>query len=149
MIFIDTNVFVLSLRYPRDANAAENRRFLDLIHERDDGVTSVINVLETCGVLSFNLSPRQLRALFAYFDRQFAVRIVGGTSEGPLVAASGREVLGYLGRRLSFGDGLVAYALETWAPRASAFVSWDARHFLGKVSAPALTPSEFLNLPNG
>ena len=144
MIFVDTNVFVVALRYARDRNAAANARFLDALRESGDGVTSVINVLETCGVLSFNLSPRQLRALYAYFDRRFAVRIVAGPAERPLVTAGAKDLLGYLGRKLSFGDALVAYAVEAWAPDATAFVSWDARHFTGKIGPPALTPAEFL-----
>lgn len=144
MIFVDTNVFVVALRYRRDHNAAANARFLGTLRERGNGVTSVVNVLETCGVLSFNLNPRQLRALYAYFGRRFAVEIVAGPAEQPLVTASADKILGYVGRRLSLGDALVALALETLAPRATAFVSWDARHFKGKIEIPALTPAEYL-----
>jgi hypothetical protein len=64
-------------------------------------VTSVVNVLETCGVLSFNLSPRQLRSLYAYFDRRFAVRIVAGPAGSPLITAGAEDLFGYVGRRLS------------------------------------------------
>ena len=147
MIFIDTNVFVVALRYPRDRNAAANARFLAALRKRGDGVTSVVNVLETCGVLSFNLSLRQLRALYVYFDCHFAVEVVGAPSKQTLVPASPEEILGYLGRRLSFGDALVAYAVETWIPQASAFVSWDAPHFAGKIAPRAFTPAEFLDQP--
>lgn len=145
MIFVDTNVFVVALRYPRDQHAAVNARFLNALRESGDGVTSVVNVLETCGVLSFNLSPRQLHSLYAYFDRRFAVRVVAGPAGSPLVTAGTEEILGYLGRKLSFGDALVAYAVEAWAAEATAFVSWDARHFTGKISPPVLTPAEFLD----
>jgi predicted nucleic acid-binding protein len=147
MIFVDTNVFVLALRYPRDPNAAENHRFLEIVRERGDGVTSVINVLETCGVLSFNLDARTLRSLFAYFGQRFAMEITGSTRDGPLIPASARELLGYEARRLSFGDALVAHALEVWTPGATAFVSWDARHFRGKIAPRALTPAEFIAEP--
>jgi predicted nucleic acid-binding protein len=149
MTFVDTNVFVLALRYPRDRNAAANRRFLAFLGERGDGVTSAINVLETCGVLSFNLSALQLRALYVYFARRFAVEVLAGPAERPLVPAGAVEILPYLERRLSFGDALVAYALERWASRATAFVSWDARHFTGKIAARAMTPKEFLDEQGG
>lgn len=145
MIFVDTNVFVVALRYPRDRNAAVNARFLAALRERGDGVTSVVNVLETCGVLSFNLNPRQLRALFAYFGRRFAVEVVAGPAQLTLVPAGAADILEYQGRKLSFGDALVAYTLETWTPRATAFVSWDARHFTGKIGTRALTPAEHLD----
>lgn len=144
MIFVDTNVFVVALRYPRDRNAADNTRFLEILRERGDGITSVVNVLETCGILSFNLSSRQLRALYTYFDRRFAVEVLRGPGARPLIAAGAEEVLGLVMRKLSFGDALVAHALEAWAPEATTFVSWDARHFRGKIGPRALTPAEFL-----
>ncbi len=145
MIFVDTNVFVVALRYLRDPHFAVNARFLDALRESGDGITSVVNVLETCGVLSFNLNPRQLRSLYAYFDRRFAVRIVAGSGKRPLIGAGAEDILGYLGRKLALGDALVAYAVETWAPEATAFVSWDAPHFTDKIGPPALTPAEFLD----
>ncbi len=144
MIFVDTNVFVIALRYPRDAGAADNRRFLERLRERGDGVTSVINVLETCGILSFNLNRRQLRTLYAYFGRRFAVETLPSPSPPSLITAGADELLAHVARRLSFGDALVAYAVDAWAPDAEAFVSWDATHFRGKIAPPAVTPTQFL-----
>jgi predicted nucleic acid-binding protein len=144
MIFVDTNVFVLALRYPRDANASDNERFLDELRIRGDGVTSVINVLETCGVLSFNLNQRQLVSLNAHFARRFAIAVVPGSGTTNVIPATVDQLLTYIGRRMSFGDALVAHSADMWASEAEAFVSWDARHFRGKVRFPALTPREFL-----
>jgi predicted nucleic acid-binding protein len=144
VIFVDTNVFVLALRYPRDPNATANADFLELIRNRGDGVTSVVNVLETCGVLSFNLNRQQLLALYAYFGRRFSVRVIPEPSTASLVTASAEEVLDYIARKLSFGDALVARAVESTVPDATAFVSWDARHFQDKISIAALNPTEFL-----
>jgi predicted nucleic acid-binding protein len=61
MIFVDSNVFVIALRYPRDRNARANATFLEHLRDRTDAVTSVVNLLEVCGILSFNLNERQLR----------------------------------------------------------------------------------------
>lgn len=144
MIFVDTNVFVIALRYPRDPNAAKNARFLELLGERGDGVTGILNVLETCGILSFNLNRRQLLALYTYFGQRFAVEVLPGDTEAGLVPAGAGDLLRQIARRLSFGDALIANSLESWAGDATAFVSWDARHFRGKISPPAITPEEFL-----
>lgn len=103
-----------------------------------------MNVLETCGVLSFNLNRRQLRSLHAYFGRRFAVKVVPERAEGGFVPASDHDILAYIARRMSFSDALVAHAIDSWAPDATTFISWDARHFRGKVSPTVLTPSEFL-----
>jgi hypothetical protein len=104
-----------------------------------------VNVLETCGVLSFNLNRRQLRSLHAYFGRRFAVKVVPERAEGGIVPASDDDVLAYIARRMSFGDALVAHAIDCWAPDATSFITWDARHFRGKISPIVLTPSEFLS----
>ncbi len=117
------------------------RTWLD---ERGDGVTSTLNVLETCGVLSFNLNRRQLLGLYSYFARRFEIEVLPGDSGASLVPAAAPDVFGLIARRLSFGDALVADAVDCWAGDSVAFVSWDARHFRGKISPPALTPAEFL-----
>lgn len=144
MIFVDTNVFVIELRYRADRNASANRRFLRALAEQGDGVTSVINVLETCGVLAFNLNARQLLSLEAYFHQRFRIEVRPRPRGESLVPASAEEIFGYVQRGLSFGDALTAYALGRWAPEAEALVSWDAAHFRGKITAEAMTPTEFL-----
>lgn len=95
-------------------------------------------------MLSFNLNARQLHSLYVYFGRRFAVRVLPERTEGSLVPASAREILSYVGRRLAFGDALVACAVELWVDEATAFISWDAPHFRGKVGVRVVTPAEFL-----
>lgn len=144
MIFVDTNVFVLALRYPRDANAGTNDRFLEHIAARGNAVTGPVNVLETCGILSFNLNRQQLTELHSHFARRFSVRIVGGLGLGPLLGVDTDDILRYMARKTSFGDALVAHAADRWAPEADLFASWDARHFAGKIAVRALTPAQIL-----
>ena len=68
MIFVDSNLFVIDLRYPDDANYRVNRRALDRLARDESGITSVVNVLEICGILSFNLSTAALHALIQVAD---------------------------------------------------------------------------------
>ena len=49
LVLIDTNVFVIDLRYHRDPNFNENRRFLEGIELSDRGFTTLVNVFELCG----------------------------------------------------------------------------------------------------
>jgi hypothetical protein len=53
---IDTPVFVIDLRYRRDKNFAANRSFFDRIAQDQGGATTIFNLLEVCGILSFNLT---------------------------------------------------------------------------------------------
>jgi hypothetical protein len=143
--FVDSNLFVIALRYRRDRAAKDNAAALDQLRSRGDGVTSVVNLLEICGILSFNLNERQLRALYAHFERRFGVKVLPAARDASgLVPARPEDVLAWLGTRMSFGDALVADALERWAPGAAQFVSWNAKHFRGKVGVPALTPTQYL-----
>jgi predicted nucleic acid-binding protein len=149
MIFVDSNVFVIALRYRRDRNARANAAFLARLRDRGDAVTSVVNLLEVCGILSFNLSERQLRALYRHFARRFSVRIVPEDRDGRAVMpATPSEVLALMTARMSLGDALVASALLRWAPAAESFVSWDAKHFEGRLPARVVTPVQFLERRN-
>ncbi len=150
MIFVDSNVFVIALRYPRDRNARANAAFLAHARERGDAVTSVVNLLEVCGILSFNLNERQLRALYRHFARRFAIRVVPDQrEERAVVPATPAELLGLMTSKMSFGDAIVAIALLRWAPATDTFVSWDAKHFAGKLATRVETPAQFLERRRG
>ena len=64
---IDTTVFIIDLRYKRDRYFAANRAFLDWIAQARNGATTLFNLLEVGGILSFNLNEKQLQELFSYF----------------------------------------------------------------------------------
>ena len=68
LVLVDTNLFVIDLRYKRDSNFEINRAFLDLIGEKKNGFTTIVNLLELCGILSFNLNEKQLIELWVYFQ---------------------------------------------------------------------------------
>jgi predicted nucleic acid-binding protein len=46
LVLIDTNIFVIDLRYKRDTNYEINRAFLDHIGEKRNGFTTIVNLLE-------------------------------------------------------------------------------------------------------
>jgi len=51
LILIDTNVFVIDLRYKQDTHYRTNRKFLDVIGEAGNGFTTVINLLHTLSLM--------------------------------------------------------------------------------------------------
>lgn len=144
MIFVDSNVFVIDLRYRRDANYAINRSLLDRLLEEGKGATTVVNLLEIAGILSFNLNEQQLAELVVHFPRKYGVRVLPAFDRSALFP---RAVLGdlldYMRSGSSFGDVLVRHEVEQYATADSVFVSWNASHFEA-MSVPALTPPEWL-----
>jgi len=150
VIFVDSNLFVIDLRYPDDVNYRVNRRALDRLARDANGLTSVINVLEICGILSFNLSTAALHALYVHFARRYRISVVpGGDYETRLPAPTVRDLITRMEKRMALKDAEIALIVEQHAAALSAFVSWNAKHFVGKLGIPALTPRAWLRRAKG
>ena len=148
MIFVDTGVFVIDLRYRRDRDYAVNRRFLDQIAMSGNGVTGLINLLEVCGILSFNCSPQQLRELFCHFGQRYRILVIPGASEqarAPSFPSS--DLLAKMAGKMAIKDAEIALLIERFVPKAQYLVTWNKKHFAGKVPCPVLTPDEHLARP--
>ena len=145
MIFVDSNLFVIDLRYPNDTNYRVTRRALDRLGREGSGMTSVLNVLEICGILSFNLSAPALHALYVHFARRYRVTVVpGGGYSVRLPAPLARDILTNMEKRMALKDSEIALVVDQNAAGLTAFLSWNAKHFVGKLPVPALTPREWL-----
>ena len=111
MILVDSDVFLIDLRYQRDQRFADNRAFLDRLAISGQGATTIYNLLEVCGVLSFNLNRQQLRELYTHFARRFHIRVVPNAEPRQRMPSFRvGEILSIVERRVSFGDALVAPA---------------------------------------
>lgn len=140
MIFVDSDVFLIDLRYPRDERFAENRIFLERLQASERGATAIFNLLEVCGVLSFNLNRQQLWELFHYFPRRYSVEIIPShLLDRRLPTFAVRTVLGIMERRASFGDTLILGFLRRRRD-IDLIVSWNAPHFEGRIGVQAVLP---------
>jgi hypothetical protein len=145
LVFIDSNVFLIDLRYTRDRLFQVNRAFLDHVRDTRAGITSMVNILEVCGILSFNLNQQQLRELFCYLPEKYRLQIIPhAASEKILPHMPTERVLKQIEKKMSFGDALTATMAEDFFPPVTSFVTWDAEHFRHKISRKVLTPEEFL-----
>jgi predicted nucleic acid-binding protein len=145
-VFLDTDIFVIDLRYPADRNFRDNRRLLDgiLIGELA-GVTSVYNILEVCGILSFNLAAEELVDLYAGLADRYAVKVLFPPGGDESVSFSLPGIFRQIRKKMSFGDALVADVVERQeTDRIRVFLSWNAKHFGSKLPIEALTPKDFL-----
>jgi len=147
VILIDSNVFVIELRYHRDLLFPANREFLDRVKEDGNGATTLVNLLEVAGILSHNLNPRQLRSLVTFFARKYGVGVLPAYEPGGMLPAVPLDLLlATIGQKCSFGDAMVLHFAERYAPPGSTFVSWDAEHFQGKTSLTVMTPENYLGI---
>jgi predicted nucleic acid-binding protein len=144
-LLIDTNVFVIDLRYKTDIHYRKNSRFLKSAAERGNGFTTVINLLELCGILSFNLNRKQLFELWHYFSERYKVAVLPPPNmEDSLPSLAIREIFGFLQKQMSFGDALMVATAKKHLPFISGLISWDKDHFTGKFQGPVYTPAEYL-----
>ena len=142
---VDTNVFVIDLRYPRDRNFGVNRRFLDAIKRERSGVTTTINLLELCGILSFNLNRRQLSTLWEQFPDRYGVDVLPAPDLGAPVPRMGvGELFALLQRRMSLGDAQFLSTARKHVAFVTTLVTWDRDHFLDRFAGRIATPEEIL-----
>jgi predicted nucleic acid-binding protein len=143
--FIDTNIFIIDLRYRRDRHFKINRLFLDFVARQGKGITSIINLLEVCGILSFNLNRQQIMELFYYFPKRYNVDILPSHELDSFLPETPVEALiEVIYKKASFGDALVANIVQGSMTEDGLFLSWDAAHFKHLLSVRTLTPAEFL-----
>ena len=144
MICIDSDVFLIDLRYPADRRAPATRAFLEAAAGSGDAATTVFNVLEMTGVLSFNLSGQQVVDFYAHFPRRYNVQILPYHDPGQrLPALPLRQVLNTMQRKMALGDALIATLVNRLHNTLQAFVTWNDVHFQGRLTVPIFTPATY------
>ena len=144
LVLVDTNLFVIDLRYKRDSNFEINRAFLDLVGEKKNGFTTIVNLLELCGILSFNLNEKQLIELWVYFQDKYGVVVLPVPSfetNFPIIKI--KEIFDLISRRTSLGDALMISVAKKHLPFVTTLVTWDDLHFKDIFPGTVLTPERF------
>ncbi len=148
LILIDTNIFVIDLRYKRDTNFKLNQSFLSSVAQSGSGFTTIVNLLELCGILSFNLNQDQLLDLWTFFQDRYNITVLpepDPQSDFPSIKIN--RLFGVLCKKSSFGDALMISVAEKYLSFVSTLVTWDNEHFKDKFAGSILTPNEFLAGP--
>ena len=145
LVLVDTNIFVIDLRYKRDTNYEINLAFLDHIGEKRNGFTTIVNLLELCGILSFNLNEKQLIELWFYFQDRYGVVVLPFPSfETKFPVIEIKEIFDLMKHRTSLGDALMISVAKKHLPFVTTMVSWDDSHFKNIFPGTVLTPEIFL-----
>jgi hypothetical protein len=145
LILIDTNIFVIDLRYKRDTNFKLNQSFLSSIAQSGGGFTTIVNLLELCGILSFNLNQDQLFDLWTYFQDKYKITVLPEPDlQSDFPGISINRIFDILSKKTSFGDALMISVAEKHLSFVSTMVTWDNEHFKDKFAGKVLTPDEFM-----
>ena len=146
LVLIDTNIFVIDLRYRRDIHYDNNLTFLNGVAEKGVGFTTIVNLLELCGIFSFNLNEKQLLELWCYFQDKYKVTVLPTPELSSNFPTTGiQELFDVLKNRASLGDALMLTVAAKYLPFVSTLVTWDEEHFKGQFHGSVLTPEEYVS----
>jgi hypothetical protein len=146
VIVLDADVLILDLDYPRDPNYPANRRFLDYLAANgiERGITTQ-GLLEVIGKQSFQTPTAIIPKVPALLLGKYGLKLIPAPASVPEYAGcTFDEILAQIARQMSLGDAVMAIQIAKFAPTASALVTWNAKHFRGKLVVPAFTPEEWL-----
>ena len=147
LILVDTNIFVIDLRYKRDSKFKINRAFLEHIGKNRNGFTTIVNLLELCGILSFNLNEKQLKELWYYFQDRYRVVVLPVPNfETYFPVIEIKNIFDLMKSRISLGDALMISVAKKHLAFISRMVTWEDTHFKKIFSGTVLTPEKYLKM---
>jgi predicted nucleic acid-binding protein len=147
LILIDTNICVIDLRYKRDTNFKVNQAFLSVVAQTGNGFTTIVNLLELCGILSFNLNQDQLLDLWTYFHDRYKITVLPEPDlQSVFPGIKINRLFNILCKKTSFGDALMIAVAEKYLSFVSTMVTWDKEHFKDKYTGKVMMPNEYLSV---
>jgi len=144
MIVLIADVLLLDMKYTRDARFVTNRQVLDHLRIQSTPVSITCHtLLEILGVACFNSSAKALRDLADEIPVDYGLIVLPAPAFDLIYAGLDYQaVRDRIATRLSIGDAVTALQIEPFIPTATTLLTWNARHFRGKLSIPVLTPEE-------
>lgn len=145
-MLLDTDVLLLDKGYAGDRRQPVNRRFLAVVKATDPprGVTAQV-LLEVVGGRSFNTPVADIPGLPAEVVKEYGLKVFPDPAAVPEYAAcTVDEVVTQMVTQMALGDAVTAVQIARYAPPGAIFVTWNARHFRGKMPVPVMTPEEWL-----
>jgi len=149
MVVIDSDVLLLAFAYPNDERQKINQKFLETIQTAQPA-TTIYNVMETLGQLSFNLSAAQLDMWQEWLVNANNLTVIWDVDAAEKADLDvWRDVIydrpfeKMKTVRMAFMDAMILSLVER-TPNVEYFVTWNAKHFKGKTNLTVLTPEEYL-----
>ncbi len=132
-VFIDSDVYIIDVRYKRDLKFPINKEFLSLaIDTKISAFSSIFNLLEICGILSFNMNKQGLEQTFTSFSSTYNTNILFPKSSSPTeIRFDILDIYKLISTKIAFLDSLILSVFQE-AEMIQTFVSWNAVHFRGK-----------------
>lgn len=146
MILLDSDVLLIDQRYRNDPRYAVNRQALEFAqtHSIAIGITAQA-LLEVIGILSFNVSPAAVPTLPTSLIALYALNVRPDFHTHPDYAGcTVQELMLQMTTQMALGDAVQAVQVARYATGCDCLLTWNARHFQGKLAVPVVAPDEWL-----
>lgn len=148
MILLDSDVLLIDIRYPQDPRFGVNSLALQTLGTASIPLGIMAHtLLEIIGILSFNVSPGNIPKLSANITGRYGLQVILDPAQFPEYAGcTYADLMNQIRQQMALGDAVQAVQIARFASRSQCLLTWNARHFFGKLVIPVLTPQEWLNL---
>jgi hypothetical protein len=146
VILLDSNVLLIDVKYHNDQNFAKNRQALNALIASGIPIALPTQViLEIVGVLSFGTPAADGRKVWPTSQSRYNLQIVPDPTVVPEHSGcAADEIIAQMVCKRHSGDAVIAAQIAKYAPVATAFLTWNLKHFRGNLIIPVLTPEEWL-----
>ncbi len=146
MILLDSDVILIDQRYQNDPRYALNRRAIEFAQTNSIGLGITAQaLLEVVGILSFNVSPATVTSLPPALISLYGLTVRPDLHAHPEYAnCTVSDLMTQMTSQMALGDAVQAVQIARFAADAVCLLTWNARHFQGKVVVPVLTPEDWL-----
>jgi hypothetical protein len=146
VILLDSDVLLIDQRYQNDPRYLVNRQAIELAQANSVSLGLTAQAfLEVIGILSFNLSPAALAALPSALISLYGLTVRPDLKTHPDYAGcTAPELLTQMATQMALGDAVQAVQIAHYASDPQCLLTWNARHFQGKIAISVLTPEEWL-----
>lgn len=146
MDLFDTNIFLVDRFFTRDIRHKDSKAALTLARSRQTGI-AVFTWLEFLGIISFNVSPKELARYSLDFEAEYNVQILypsglNGSSQWWFHNSFVKGIHDLFKRRMTFADAALLWIAEQY--KADNIVTWNPKHFDGRTNISVLTPTQYL-----
>lgn len=148
MVFLDSNIFIIDRFFPRDKNYSTNKKFLERLGEvKRKAFLPFYTLLEICGVTSFNLSIEEQKRWLYSFSEVYSVTILDpfeSKTENQTISDYFLSLTPYILKKMTIGDAIFLKEAEMY--KATAIITWNKKHFIGRTDISVYNPGEYISL---
>lgn len=154
MVIVDTDVLLLAFAFHRDERQEINQQFFRMLQYAEPA-TTIYNLMEFIGQMSFNLAPSRLTQWRTWLVDEFNLTILFPEARRDQTADSfyrteifEQAFVKISREKMAYQDALILDLAERTL-NVEFFVTWNAKHFKNKSSLAVVTPAEYLHLMRG